>query len=161
MTTSDMSNTVGSESFKLSALHRLQEIESLIEKLVASWHRSDHILQARRWHRAGFEKPLALTPLDEITEKPIGDPMPASGLNVSVHGISFLHFDPLPYRKIAITFPDDNDIPISVVTCLKWCRFTRESMYHSGGHFLRTIEILLPEQFEFLDLFRSREILVE
>ncbi len=155
MTTNNMSDTVGLDSFKLSALHRLQEIESLIEKLAASWHRADRILQARRWHRAGFEKPLALTPLDEITEKPIGGPIPACGRNVSVHGISFSHFDPLPHRKIAITFPDENDIQISVITCLKWCRFTRKNVYHSGGHFVRTIEILLPEQFEFLDLFRS------
>ena len=155
MTKSNMPGTLVPNGFELSALHRLQEIERLIEKLVASWHRTDHVLQTRRWHRAGFEKPLALTPLDEITEKPIGDPLPASGRNVSVHGIAFSHFDPLPYRKIAITFPEENDIQISVITCLKWCRFTRKNMYHSGGHFLRTIEILLPEQFEFLDLFRS------
>ena len=153
MTTSRIPGTVESNGFELSALHRLQEIESLIEKLVASWHRADRMLQTRRWHRAGFEKPLALTPLDEITEKPIGDPLPASGRNVSVHGIAFSHLDPLPYRKIAITFPDENDIQISVVTYLKWCRFTRKSVYHSGGRFIRTIELLLPEDFEFLDLF--------
>lgn len=153
MTTSNMPGTVESSGFELSALHRLQEIESLTEKLVASWHRTDRVLQTRRWHRAGFEKPLALTPLDEITEKPIGDPMPASGRNVSVHGVSFSHLDPLPFRKIAITFPDENDIQISVVTYLKWCRFTRKSVYHSGGRFIRTIELLLPEDFEFLDLF--------
>lgn len=156
MTLSNMPDTVGPNGFELSALHRLQEIERLIEKLVASWHRTDSILQARRWHRAELEKPLALTPLNEITEKPICDPILASGRDVSVYGISFLHFDPLPYRKIAITFPDDNDIQISVITCLKWCRFTRANVYHSGGHFLRTIELLLPEQFEFLDLFRNQ-----
>ncbi len=154
-----MPDTVKPNGSELSALHRLQEIDCLIEKLVASWHRTDRILLTRRWHRAGFEKPLALTPLDEITEKPIGDPLPASGRNVSVHGISFSHLDPLPFRKIAITFPDENDIQISVVTYLKWCRFTRESVYHSGGHFLRTIELLLPQQFEFLDLFGNRKSL--
>ena len=93
MTNSNMPGTVEPNGSELSALHRLQEIERLIEKLVASWHRTESILQTRDWHRAEFEKPLALTPLDEITEKPIGDPMPASGRNVSVHGISFSHLD--------------------------------------------------------------------
>jgi len=147
MTAYNSPKTAESNGLELSSLRRLQEIEHLVEKLVASWHGTKNVLQTRRWHRTGFEKPVVLTPLDDETEEPFGNPILASGRDVSLRGVSFLHIDPLPFRKVAITFPDDHDIPMSVVTCLKWCRFTREGLYHSGGNFLRTIE--LPAELHF------------
>lgn len=148
--------SVETSGLEISALSRLQEIESLVDTLVASWNRSYQVVPNRRWHRAALDKPVVLTPLDEETELPVGDPLIASGKDVSVRGISFLHIDPLPYCKVAVSFPDDQEIPTSVVTWLKWCRFTKEGLYQSGGRFVRMIDLELPEQFEFADLFRGK-----
>ena len=65
----------------------------------------------------------------------------ASGRDISKGGISFAHEQPLTCRKIAVTLQLDDGGCESIVTELKWCRFTRDGVYHSGGQFQRMIEL--------------------
>ena len=46
--------------------------------LVASWHSSRQVLHARRWHRFRYERPVVITPLDDATGQPIGEPLLAA-----------------------------------------------------------------------------------
>jgi hypothetical protein len=121
----------------LGFLLRIPEVEILADGPVASWHSSGASLQSRRWHRARFERPLTVTPLDDPTERPSGPPLVVTGHDISLAGLSFVHDQPLAARKVIVTFQFDDGSSESVLTLLKWCRFRRDGLYQSGGQFLR------------------------
>lgn len=127
----------------LRVLLRIPEIEALAEGVVASWHSSLASLQSRRWHRAKYDKPLRVTPLDNQTELPAGIPLAVVGHDISLAGLSFIHNQPLAARKVAIAFQFDGTTCESVLTLLKWCRFRRDGLYQSGGQFVRTLAATL------------------
>ena len=110
----------------------------LVGTLVAAWYDSSSLRQQRDLHRIAFEHQLVLTPLDDETEEPTGQPQLIAGRDLSLEGISFAHDRPLPFRKVAVTFALPDGGVESMVTRLKWCRFTRDGCYQSGGKFLRT-----------------------
>ena len=139
--------TATSSALRFPVLRRVRELECLVEAVVASWHQSLPILLSRRWHRVGFEKPIALTNVDDVSGLPVGDSKLAVGRDISLGGISFTHTDPLPCRNIAISFALDNGVLATAVTRLTWCRFTLDGVYQSGGLFLRTVEF--PDSHEF------------
>jgi hypothetical protein len=123
----------------LQVLLRIPEVEALADGVVASWHSSLASLQSRRWHRAKFDKPLRVTPLDDQTELPAGIPLAVVGHDISLAGLSFIHSQPLAARKVAVVFQVDETTCESVLTILKWCRFRRDGLYQSGGQFVRTL----------------------
>ena len=125
----------------LQVLLRIPEVEALADGVVASWHSSLASLQSRRWHRAKFDKPLRVTPLDDQTELPAGIPLAVVGHDISLAGLSFIHSQPLAARKVAVVFQVDETTCESVLTLLKWCRFRRDGLYQSGGQFVRTLGI--------------------
>ena len=129
------------ESIESTVLRRLGTISTLMDSLIASWHSTRQVLHARRWHRFRYEKPVAVTPLDDATEQPIGETLLATGRDISKGGISFAHVQPLTCCKVAVTLQLDDGGCESIVTELKWCRFTRDGVYHSGGQFQRMIEL--------------------
>lgn len=135
------------EAIEVTVLRRLGEIDGMVDALMASWHSSRQVLHARRWHRFQYRKPVALRALDPVSEEPVGEAMLAFGRDISRGGISFVHDKPLPCRLVAITFELNDGTQASIVTELKWCRFTREGHYQSGGQFLRTapLEVGEPE----------------
>jgi hypothetical protein len=123
----------------LHVLGQIPEVRALADGVVASWHSSLASLQSRRWHRAKFDKPLRVTPLDDQTELPAGIALAVVGHDISLAGLSFIHSQPLAARKVAISFQLDGTTWESVLTLLKWCRFRRDGLYQSGGQFLRTL----------------------
>jgi hypothetical protein len=123
----------------LHVLGQIPEVRALADGVVASWHSSLASLQSRRWHRAKFDKPLRVTPLDDQTELPAGTALAVVGHDISLAGLSFIHSQPLAARKVAISFQLDGTTWESVLTLLKWCRFRRDGLYQSGGQFLRTL----------------------
>jgi len=128
------------EAIERTVLRRLNEVGGLVDALAATWQSPRQVLHARRWHRFRYERPVAVTPLDETTEEPVGETILAMGRDISKGGISFTHAQPLPFRKVAVSFQLDDGTCESVVTVLKWCRFTRHKVYQSGGQFERTID---------------------
>jgi hypothetical protein len=96
-------------------------------------------LQSRRWHRAKFDRPLTVVPLDDRTENPLGSPLAVVGHDISLAGISFVHDQPLAPRKVAVTFQFEDGTSESILTVLKWCRFRRDGLYQSGGQFVRRV----------------------
>jgi hypothetical protein len=121
-----------------SALSRLDEISRLIGSIAAEW--GDSVMVHRRQdHRATFTNPLVLTPFDAGLAAPSGEPKLVVGRNVSLQGISFSHELPLPFRDVVLTFALPDGGVESMLTRLKWCRFTRDGQYHSGGRLLHTV----------------------
>jgi len=127
----------------LAVLRRMPEVEALVDGFVASWHSSSASLQCRRWHRARFQRPLTITPIDDSMDRPAGQSLAVTGHDISLAGLSFIHDRPLAPRKVAVTFHFDDGACDSVLTLLKWCRFRRDGLYQSGGQFLRVI--VLPD----------------
>jgi hypothetical protein len=123
----------------LAALRGLPEIEFLLDAFVASWHAGGASLQSRRWHRARSARPLVITPLDDVADEPAGEPFPATGVDLSLAGLSFAHADPLASRRVAVTLTGQQAARESLVVVLRWCRFRRDGQYQSGGRFLRSI----------------------
>jgi hypothetical protein len=121
----------------LTVLLQFPEVEALADRVVASWHSSNASLQSRRWHRAKFDRPLTVTPLDDLLEVPAGAPLAVIGHDISLAGLSFIHVQPLAARKVAVAFQLDDGTIASVLTILKWCRFRRDGIYQSGGQFVR------------------------
>ena len=120
-----------------TVLLQIPEVEALADRVVASWHSSNASLQSRRWHRAKFDKPLRVTPLDDLLEVPAGVPLAVVGHDISLAGLSFIHDQPLAARKVSVAFQLDDGTCESVLTLLKWCRFRRDGLYQSGGQFVR------------------------
>jgi hypothetical protein len=123
----------------LPVLMRIPEVEALADGVVASWHSANASLQSRRWHRAKFDWPLTVTPLDERTELPAGETLAVVGHDISLAGVSFVHDQPLAPRKVAVTFQFEDGTTESLLTLLKWCRFRRDGLYQSGGQFVRRL----------------------
>ncbi len=123
----------------LHVLGQIPEVRALADGVVASWHSSLASLQSRRWHRAKFDKPLRVIPLDDQTELPAGTPLAVVGHDISLAGLSFIHSHPLAARKVAIAFQLDETTWEAVLTLLKWCRFRRDGLYQSGGQFVRPL----------------------
>jgi hypothetical protein len=96
-------------------LSRLREIEQLVDSFVASWHAPETILRGRGSYRVGYEKLLLIVPLDDQTQTPVGPAFEVSAQDLSAGGLSFFHADPLPYRLVAISFPEEAEISSSFV----------------------------------------------
>jgi hypothetical protein len=122
----------------LAILRDIPEVERLLGGVVASWHSSLGSLHARRWHRVTYDKPLLITPLDDLTERPAEKPFLVQARDLSLAGISFVHPRPLASRKVIIQFRvEDSSAAAGILTILRWCRFRRDASYQSGGQFIR------------------------
>ena len=128
------------ESIGSLLLARLQGLETLFDSVVASWHNSRQILQARRWHRIAYPQPICLTPLDEATLHARGPTCLVEGRDVSIGGLSFSHRTTLECRLAAVTLWFNEHDCETVAVRLTWCRFTARGVYQSGGSYLRRLE---------------------
>ena len=132
----------------MAALHSVQELQSLVGEVVASWHTSGPLLQQRYRHRVPLRRQLIIIPLDEQLETPCGSPLRVEGRDISLAGISFAHSLPLPHRKVALMLPHLHETAPSIVTQLTWCRFSRDGRYQSGGGFLGTLRASIESHTE-------------
>lgn len=78
------------------------EVTRLLDEIAASWQPGGPLVSSRRWHRMRWEQDLPLVPLDAETEQPVGPGLVVRCRDISRGGISFVHDDPLPYRKVAL-----------------------------------------------------------
>jgi hypothetical protein len=144
----------GSTPHRLSPLHRIQELECLLESVVASWNAGVPTFEKRHGQRVLYTKPMLLTPLLDDTETPAGNSVVVVGHDLSLGGISFVHRQPLPCRKVALRFIQQERVSEAVLVRLIWCRFTRRADYLSGGRLLR-VSSEIPIQFKDWDLPES------
>jgi hypothetical protein len=127
----------------LDVLQRIPEMDCLFTGgVVASWHASFGSLHSRRWHRVAYDKPLLITPLDDLTERPSERAFVAQGRDLSLAGLSFCHPHPLASRKVIVRFrAEDPSAGEAILATLRWCRFRRDGSYQSGGQFVRCVPL--------------------
>jgi hypothetical protein len=127
----------------LALLRGISEVEPLLGGYVASWHSSQCSLHSRRWHRIAYDKPLLITPLDEVGARPSECAFVAQGRDLSLSGLSFSHAQPLASRKVIVQFPsEDCAASEGILAILRWCRFRRDGVYQSGGQFVCTTPVI-------------------
>ncbi|MDA1013620.1 MAG: hypothetical protein O3A00_04100 [Planctomycetota bacterium] len=116
------------------------ELARLIAADAASWQETPTLLQNRKLHRRSFHDQLIIIPLESICMQPTGRPIVTRGRDISSGGIAFDHQTPIANRHVAIVLRTTDGGEITMLTCLNWCRFTREGTYYSGGRFIRQID---------------------
>lgn len=124
----------------VAAVHSsaLPDIERLVREIPASWQAGPFVWERRAGHRVQFREAVFLVPLDDETEEPCGPPAHVESRDISLGGISFAHHEPVPHRKVGLSFRLPGGAAVTVVALLRWCRFTRAGTYESGGEFVRT-----------------------
>jgi hypothetical protein len=131
----------------LRILRGVPEVECLLGGVVASWHSSLGSLHSRRWHRVTYDKPILITPLNDLTERPSQKAFLVQAHDLSLSGLSFCHPLPLASRKVIVQFraegqtAADQGAEEGILAILRWCRFRRDGSYQSGGQFLRAAVI--------------------
>lgn len=119
----------------------LQDIESLLQELGASWQSGPFVWQRRRGHRAAYNREIVLVPAEgEGHDESCAEPCRVLGKEISAYGMSFTHTDPLPHRLVSLVCELPSGVVARILTRLKWCRFTRHGVYESGGEFLRVVQ---------------------
>ena len=112
------------------------EVQSVVSELLSSWHNGHALWERRRGHRRSLEMTIQLHPLDEQTEQPCGPAIPVQTRDISAAGFSFLHAEPLAFRKVLAEFTRPDGQVSRLVTRLTWCRYRQPGQYESGGRFL-------------------------
>jgi hypothetical protein len=127
----------------LAILRGIPEVECLLRgTVVASWHASFGSLHSRRWHRVAYDKPLLITPLDDVTERPSERAFVVQARDLSLAGLSFCHPHPLASRKVIVRFrAEDPAAGEGILAVLRWCRCRRDGTYQSGGQFARCVPL--------------------
>lgn len=103
---------------------------------LASW-RGRTGCDRRACVRVAANEPMDLVPLSDESAEPMGMPERVICCDISDHGLRIRHRGPLVFRTVGLSFPGNE---LQFVTRLKWCRFTRDGQYESGGMFVKVIE---------------------
>lgn len=123
----------------LAVLRGIPEVQPLLGGVVASWHSSLASLHSRRGHRIAYDKPLLITPLEEVGARASECSFVAQGRDLSLAGFSFSHAQPLASRRVIVQFPaEESASGEAILAILRWCRFRRDGVYQSGGEFICT-----------------------
>jgi hypothetical protein len=110
-------------------------IRERVKQVLAASRPTYKLRERRREVRHPFPYALIVTPLDAA-----GQPMPhaaanAIGKHLSESGLDFYCLDPLPYRRVIITFDLGGEDRGSLLMDLGWTRFGRHGWYENGGRF--------------------------
>jgi hypothetical protein len=85
---------------------------------------------------------------------PANQPEPASGQStivvvgktLSERGFGFYHQQALPDRRMIASFHAGDDRWLGLLMDLRWCRFSGQGWYESGGRFLQAVPAVTPEK---------------
>lgn len=134
----DSAATVKPVSSTSDVICRIEAIERLKEKPVASWCENVGITDRRATHRVRYTRRITVTPANARGQI-IGNPFSAHCRDISRDGLSFTDPQPLPHRFVTVSF-DEEVCRQPLLVELRWCRFTREQVYQCGGRFLRVVD---------------------
>jgi hypothetical protein len=94
----------------------------------------------RHDRRYPFSQLITLLPVEGDDASRCGEPIVVVGKNISQRGLNFYHPKAMPHRKVIAVLETPATGRIALLLDLKWCRFTRQGWYESGGRILRVVE---------------------
>lgn len=106
---------------------------------------SPPLVERRRNKRTTYARLLTLTPLHDNVLQVAGECVTVVGKHLAPGGLDFYHVDPLPFKRVIVSFDESLALDKHFVLDIGWCRFLRSGWYDSGGRFTH---IVTPEDFE-------------
>jgi hypothetical protein len=97
------------------------------------------VAERRREDRCPFPYLVHLTPVDQAL-RPVGETVAVVGKHLSQRGLGFYHAHLLPHRRMIVSLEAGEGCWLSFLIDVKWCRFTRQGWYESGGRFLQPVD---------------------
>jgi hypothetical protein len=115
------------------------EIRAQVLGLLTALYPRNDLLERRRDNRYPFPCLIHLTPVGKDGRSAEGAAVVVVGKHLSEHGFSFYHQAPLPHRRMIASLEGSRGNWVAFLIDLKWCRFTKDGWYESGGRFLQTV----------------------
>jgi hypothetical protein len=106
--------------------------------LMSELYPKQEIWERRQENRHPFPYLIHLTPVAEDGISPQGESIAVVGKHLSDRGLGFYHPKPLPYRRMIASL-ESNGHWFGFLVDLRWCRFTKQGWYESGGRFLQAV----------------------
>jgi len=106
--------------------------------LMSSLYPKPEILERRQESRYPFPYLIHLTPVADDGITPQGESVVVGGKHLSERGLGFFHPKPLPYRRMIASL-ECNGHWVGFIIDLRWCRFTKQGWYESGGRLLQSV----------------------
>jgi hypothetical protein len=114
------------------------EIRTQVWGLLSTLYPKVSVVERRRETRYPFPFLIHLSPADD-PDAQRGEGIVVVGKHVSERGLGFFHPMPLPYRRVIASLERPHDGWYAFLLDLRWCRFTRQGWYESGGRFLEVV----------------------
>jgi hypothetical protein len=95
-------------------------------------------MERRTETRYPFPYLVHITPVGQDGNPIPSDTVVVVGKHLSEQGLGFYHPKPLPYRRVIASL-ESNGRWLGFLMDLKWCRFTRQGWYESGGRILESV----------------------
>jgi len=116
-----------------------EEIRAQVLGLLTALYPRNDLLERRRDNRYPFPCLIHLTPVGKDGRSAGGATLVVVGKHLSEHGFSFYHQAPIPYRRMIAALEGRRGQWVGFLIDLRWCRFTKDGWYESGGRFLETV----------------------
>ena len=96
--------------------------------------------ERRKEKREAYPYPIYLTPVDKAGAILLDETVVALGKHISELGFDFYHREPLPFRRVIVSFEVSPNRFSSMLLDLTWCRFGRHGWYDNGGRFIAAVD---------------------
>lgn len=134
------------ERLSLPPLSPAEEVvRNSVVQLLGSLYPTAHVPERRREQRYAYPHFLCLSPVGVDRATALPESVTVVGKHLSIGGIGFFHPQPIPYRRVVVSFEGPTGTPLAFLTDLTWCRFTKYGWYESGGKFLSVATPSLPQ----------------
>jgi hypothetical protein len=115
------------------------EVRTQVWALLSTLYPKVTVVERRRETRYPFPFLIYLTPVGEDGVTPCGESIVVVGKHVSERGLGFYHAKPIAHRRVVASLERPHDGWYAFLLDLRWCRFTRQGWYESGGRFLEAV----------------------
>jgi hypothetical protein len=122
------------------------DVRTQVMALMSALYSEREIMEKQHENRCPFPYLIHLTPVAEDDITPQGKSVAVVGKHLSSRGLGFYHPKPLPYRRMIASL-ECNGHWLGFLIDIRWCRFTKQGWYESGGRFLQSV----PSPIEDLD----------
>jgi hypothetical protein len=116
----------------------IDDVRLQVWGLLSNLYPKQEFMERRTETRYPFPYLVHITPVgpDGVTVQ--GETVVVVGKHLSEQGLGFYHPKPLPYRRVIASL-ESNGRWLGFLLDLKWCRFTRQGWYESGGRILESV----------------------
>jgi hypothetical protein len=116
----------------------IDDIRLQVWGLLSTLYPRQEFMERRSETRYPFPYLVHLTPVAPDGTTVEGETVVVVGKHLSEQGLGFYHPKPLSYRRVVASL-ESNGHWIGFLLGLKWCRFTRQGRYESGGRILESV----------------------